>query len=276
MWGCWWQNIARDATTLRIDRMLDDRSSALSRLLNPILSPLRALTGADKRRVLAALRSRNPQQVKAAIAFMKARGWLERGRLKGQRFRRVVWRGHNMQQARIPNADFTEADLRGTNFAGAVLRECDFINALLDGVVVAEADLHRCAASGASAVEIDARGADISAGEWIRVTLRGANLQGADFEYADMRESNLQGVNAQQARFNRASLSGSDLRGADLRGADLTAAKLHSVNLTHALLTDVIIRHTGFSERTTLPDGRRWSPAVDLASYGAIVHLDAG
>ena len=88
-------------------------------------------------------------------------------------------------------ADFSGADLRGTN-----LRHADLRNADLSGTNLHEADL------------------------------RGANLYKANLSGANLWQADLSGAELCKADLRNADLRGTDLRGADLREVDLRGADL--------------------------------------------------
>jgi uncharacterized protein YjbI with pentapeptide repeats len=73
-----------------------------------------------------------------------------------------------------------------------------------------------------------------------------------DAQGAYIPDSDLRGVNLQGAKLQGINLWGSQLQGADLTGADLSGA---------------LLERTQFDEHTRLPDGRPWSPEVDLGRY---------
>lgn len=111
------------------------------------------------------------------------------------------------------------------------------------------------------------------------VDFYGANLEGASFVGAD-----LKGVNFMDANLKQAKLNGTDLRNvsflnAKLQGATLWAAKLKGARfkrerpLTGYMWKDGVQEEVPmwdesyFDQNTILPDGRKWSPEIDMSYY---------
>jgi hypothetical protein len=142
----------------------------------------------------------------------------------------------------IRNADLTNLDRRGANYAcadmfHAKLLGTDLSNATLDGANLATADLSRANFAGvhapnavfmmAAALSSKANKGPNFYGADMRATkLSGAKLNFSDFRYVDLSNADL----------SRAALMGSDFRGADLRAADLSQADFTDANLTGAYL----------------------------------------
>lgn len=84
-----------------------------------------------------------------------------------------------------------------------------------------------------------------------------ADLHGTVLEGAKLQNAKLQNANLSEAYLVNAKLTGADLRGANLKTADLRNADLHGVKLDG----------TQFDITTTLPDGRMWSPEVDMTDF---------
>ncbi len=108
--------------------------------------------------------------------------------------------------------------------------------------------------------------------------LTGADLANADLRRSDLMLANLTNANLRRANLTAANLTAANLVGADLTGADLsgatlwtaafTGANLSGANLTGAaLLGAVNLQDATFSEETTLPDGTKWRPGVDLSQF---------
>lgn len=68
---------------------------------------------------------------------------------------------NNYQCAKLPDADFRNAVLRGSTFSGAYLHKADFRNADLRGVDFTDADLRCADFSGANLTEAKLLGADV-------------------------------------------------------------------------------------------------------------------
>jgi uncharacterized protein YjbI with pentapeptide repeats len=99
-------------------------------------------------------------------------------------------------------ADFSNLQLRGRNFAGARLRQADLSAAVMKGAVFAGADLR-----------------DVNA--------YGAVLTGANFARANLTNASFVGAYLQGANFRGATLSGANFSGAEMdRAIGLTQAQL--------------------------------------------------
>jgi len=145
--------------------------------------------------------------------------------------------GSYMSNTRMPLVDLSGADLRDSDFMGAMLRRANLSGCYLNPVHMYHADL---------------RQADLS-----RTLMNRANLRGADLREADL----------QNADLDSATLSDANLTGANLTGANLARATLDRANLTDANLTDVIF-HGAALTRANL-SGANFSGA-DL--YAAILN----
>jgi uncharacterized protein YjbI with pentapeptide repeats len=165
------------------------------------------------------------------------------------------------------NADFQDAEFRGTSLYGAWLPHANLTRALFntpergDGsrrlqqiTVLREANL-----DGAIAVDADFQGADLTRA-WLRranltnaklntpvhkftkrrieptTRLTGAHLDGANLTAAHLEAADLGDASLVGARLAGASLAGANLRGAHLEGADLTGANLEAADLRDAWL----------------------------------------
>ena len=150
--------------------------------------------------------------------------------------------------------DFSDADLRRMNFAGAILEGADFTNANLVDSDFKGASLKGANFKGAKLGNANLTEADLSNAVFENTTLsitrpanpnypsldphtRGANLTGAkldgatlNFTGADLRRTNFTGTNLEGADFTDANLSGASLRGALLRGVNLKGANIRDAD----------------------------------------------
>jgi hypothetical protein len=142
----------------------------------------------------------------------------------------------------IRNADLTNLDRRGANYAcadmfHAKLLGTDLSNATLDGANLATADLTRANFAGAHApnavfVMAAATSSKINKGpNFYGADMRATKLAAAKLGFSDFRY-----VNFSNADLSRAVLTAGDFRGADLRMADLSQADFTDANLTGAYL----------------------------------------
>ena len=115
--------------------------------------------------------------------------------------------------------DLQKRDLRFANFSNADLRKSDFRGAQLQGAKLAYAQLH-----GADFGDAKIQDADL-----LKAKLQGASFKFSELQGADLREAKLQG-----ADFTRAQLQGADLRGALLQGAYLFQSQMQGATLRNA------------------------------------------
>ena len=136
-----------------------------------------------------------------------------------------------MSHVRIPMVDLSGADLRESDFMGAMLRRANLSGCYLNPVHFYRADLR----------EIDLSGTLMN-----RANLRGANLQGANLEGADLDSAILSDANLTGANLKRADLSRCNLDRANLTDADLTDAVFHGAALTRTDLSGAQLNGTDF------------------------------
>jgi hypothetical protein len=65
-----------------------------------------------------------------------------------------------------------------------------------------------------------------------------------------------------------------DLLGADMSGANLQETNLKEANLEGTCLRNFLLGDAIFSEKTTLPDGSKWTPNIDLMRFVDREHDD--
>lgn len=69
-------------------------------------------------------------------------------------------------------------------------------------------------------------------------------------------------------------LQGGYLSLANLKGANLGRANLEGVDLGEAKLDNVCIANAKFDEKTTLPNGEKWTEETDMTQFGCFVDRD--
>lgn len=164
--------------------------------------------------------------------------------------------GSYMSHARIPLVDLSGADLRDTDFMGAMLRRANLSGCYLNPVHMyradlREADLSRTLMNRANLRGADLRGADLQNADMDSAVLSGANLTGANLTGANLARVNLDGANLTDANltnviFHGAALTRTNLSGANFSGADLYAAILNDTPVTGAKFADSMIGYTVF------------------------------
>jgi len=184
--------------------------------------------------------------------------------------------------ARLDRADLTEAVFENVTFANVKAKETLFSKANLADVDFRGVDLDQCTFTESSIERADFSGAKLRSTTFIDVAGAQARFQGAVM--TNLRVARLErGTSFAQGQFDRADLSGANLRGADLTGAsfrdailnqadmsscklvgadlegaravearfvkaDMTDANLCRTDLMNTLLTRAIVRGTRFEE----------------------------
>ncbi len=160
-------------------------------------------------------------------------------------------------QANLDDTDFSDSTMRKATLVGAVLRQswivrlnaagADFTGADLQGSQCDEAIFERaklagahlggCYMTGAHFGRADLRAVTASRGLFTEAKFMKADLRGSTFEYSGLRG----------ADFRMADLRGADLHGADLAGANLKGARLDGVNWNRAKITPQTLFDTAFT-----------------------------
>ena len=113
--------------------------------------------------------------------------------------------GASCPHCNLFQADFSNLEMKGRNFAGARLRQSDMSAAVMNRTIFAGGDLRDVNAYGAVFTGADFAGANLTNASFVGTYLQGANFRGA----------NLSGVNFSGAEMDRAL----GLREAQLAGA---------------------------------------------------------
>jgi uncharacterized protein YjbI with pentapeptide repeats len=168
-------------------------------------------------------------------------------RLGKASFAHADLRNSDFSGAIVDAADFQEAQLQGANFSGASLRKANFFNAQLDG-----ANFSRAVLDGASLVQANLPNANFTGASLRGASFGNGNMQGIDFTSADLESADLnsmlRGVNFHNANLRGAvfgfgvptylegaNLSGAQLEGAIFEGVFLTGADLRGAKLQGVL-----------------------------------------
>ncbi|MDX2162850.1 MAG: pentapeptide repeat-containing protein [bacterium] len=168
----------------------------------------------------------------------------------------------DLRRANLERVNLANADLREVNLYRARLNQADLWRANL-----ADADLGGAWLNSARLWDVNLEGANLWQARAQNADFRRANLGNAEvnetkLDGADLREVSFKGANLRDAR-----LIGANLHEADLTEADLTGANLSGCNLREAILRRAVLDQAIFDADTVLPDGKRWSPALDLSGY---------
>lgn len=180
--------------------------------------------------VLTALRQLDGKRRGILLQFLYESGLIE----KGDPF--VDLATASLQEAHLPLAVLSRAELRGVNLRGANLQGAHLNEADLRGANLIEADLSVANLERANLHEADLR----------RANLRGADLRQANLFVAVLRGTNLEGANLAEA----------DLRRAHFFDANLTGANLEAANLGWAKVTSAQLAQARSLSKAILPDGQ--------------------
>lgn len=183
-------------------------------------------------------------RVKAHEAFVLGRPGGARGLM-----RYVVARNLRCDRRRLPDSDFTGADLTGTTFVGSDLTRASLYCANLTRCDLRAARLYRADLRGGTYAGANLAGANLDqadlrsavlcvahAQRGLRWVGPGTSAEGATLNGADLSESVAQGVD-----FSNCSLKGALLRNANLKNANFTDANLDGVDLHGATLTGMVV-----------------------------------
>lgn len=164
--------------------------------------------------------------------------------------------GSYMSHTRVPMVDLSGADLRDSDFMGAMLRRANLSGCYLNPVHMYRADLreadlsrtlmNRANLRGADLREADLQNADLDSATLSGANLTGANLTGANLARANLDRANLTDANLTGVVFHGAALTRAILSGANLSGADLYAAILNDTPVTGAKFANSMIGYTVF------------------------------
>ena len=143
----------------------------------------------------------------------------------------TLWRGADLQGARLHGADLTASDFQDATLHHAQLPGANLVGAHLQGAVLEhgrlqDANLTGTWLHGASLDFAALQGAILTIAELQGASFLGAQLQGASLDRAKLQGASLDAAQLQGASLESAELTGASLDRAQLQGADLTSAEL--------------------------------------------------
>lgn len=191
-------------------------------------------------------------KIEAAIASLQKRLKIHPVQYKSSLFKGQDLSNAYLQQAQLGYAnlkgvnfngsDLTNANLKGVKLSGAslikaMLTDANLSNAKLGGADLREVDLSYANLKGADLRKVDFTSANLNA-----IDLSAANLKGVNLTSAKVADADLTNANLQNANLSHANLSGAVFANADLSDADLSNANLSFVDLTNANLRNANLR----------------------------------
>jgi len=127
----------------------------------------------------------------------------------------------------LSDRKYDDAQLDGSNFTGATLRNASFYRASLKGAKFVDADLRQCRLQKANLTGADFTGAVMP---FIAIE---SNMTKATLEGLDLKQTSTYGVNFQGANLRNTKgweeITNADFQGADLRGANLGGVRKTSL-----------------------------------------------
>ncbi len=130
------------------------------------------------------------------------------------------------------DGDFSNADLRGANFARVNLSNADFIGADLRGADLSAADL-----SGAKCI-----GANLRDAKLVNARLVNSNFRNADLSSADLRGASIVGTVLVEATLRSARIAGATMEDADFSKADLSNVSFFEMSVRGLEFSEAVFR----------------------------------
>jgi uncharacterized protein YjbI with pentapeptide repeats len=154
----------------------------------------------------------------------------------------------NLSRANLSGADLGRADLRGANLQGANLQRANLWGADLHWDEYSPPDGNDINAENFMEIfRVASPGADLSEANLREAQLGEANLIHANFSRADLSNAYLKKASLLNAQLVATNLSGADLSHTDLSQADLSQANLTGVNLGHSHMVETNINNAKIS-----------------------------
>jgi uncharacterized protein YjbI with pentapeptide repeats len=201
-------------------------------------------------------------KIEAAIASLQKRLKLhpvqyKASLFKGQDLSNAYLHQAQLGYANLKNVNFNGSDLTGANLKGvklsgaslikALLADANLINAKLGGADLREVDLSYANLKGADLRKVELASANLNAIDLSAANLKGVNLTSAKVADADLTNANLQNANLSNANFSGAVLANADLSDANLSNANLSFVDLTNANLRNANLRGANLWNTNLT-----------------------------
>jgi len=203
--------------------------------------------------------------------------------------------GLDLSKLDLTGADFSGAMLDKTSFAGSVLADANFTQALAREADFSAADLERAQFAKASAASStfaqaklrnaqlvvgDFTGADFSASTLANADLRGAvfdqaKLAGADASACQAQSASFTDGDLSGAKFNAAALGAASFNGSRLAGSDFSRSicqqtEFYGVDAQQANFTDADLSHSRADAKTCFDDARFTRTRLNRAAWDGV------
>jgi uncharacterized protein YjbI with pentapeptide repeats len=161
--------------------------------------------------------------------------------LKGANFANAILKHVHFNNAELENANFENAQLDIVDFSEANLKNANFENATLDELSFYKAQLQNANFENAELDEVDFSDAKLQNANFENLTLLG--YQNVSFSDADLTNAKIELLEEGSDNTSMDIFKGAILEKADLRGTILESANLQGVNLKEANLQEVNLRY---------------------------------
>jgi uncharacterized protein YjbI with pentapeptide repeats len=205
-----------------------------------------------------------------AVRTLRYQGWLEDGTLSkrvlaGSSFQGADLTGAVFEESVATLSNFSECKLSGVNFQNAQLLQCVFRKSSLTMRILTEkgqpafyqiCKLDKANLSGADFTEAVIDSASLAQAILTNAKFTSARLSNSYFGGAYLEKANFVDAQVRKCDFSLGFLAGADFSGSDLRGSSFAGAIFKSD-----------VWEAKFSENTTLPDGTKWYPEIDMTKF---------
>ncbi len=162
------------------------------------------------------------------------------------------------------------------------LQGISLVNANLSNINMSTADFKKTALNDADLSYSHLVETDFSKAEMIRAKLDNTNLKRSKFKKAimskvkirnaigigvDFISARLKYANFNDSQFTKCNFKDARLREASIQNAQFIECNMQNTNLYKANLSGTQFINVTFDQNTTLPDGRRWNPNIQLEDY---------
>jgi uncharacterized protein YjbI with pentapeptide repeats len=190
--------------------------------------------------------------------------------LRGSDFAGVVVRNGKFAASVLRGSDFSRADLTGSSFTGSDVAEANFDSANLTDVKLTAIELARASFRGSILVRTDLSMSGLSGTRFVDAVLTDVKLQKTDLRRTVFENCTFTGVD-----FSYSDLRGLHFDGAALTGVRFDGAALHDVTFRDATLRDVSFRSWGRKYRSALRSVVFEGARIDKLTYAGLKGMGA-